>query len=331
MSKEREILFNYISSIIILFLLISLIMIFNSKPPCDRRKYNILMDLPDGLISVPLDVAVNELNEIKNNLSRYQTNVNDECAEIRRLIDEAMDNLYNFIDENPGSLCNLDKRSDIIKENLHDSITPFPIDWKQAYRTIVEYDSNEIETKLDTKYRFTYMLKNIDIIIGLMNNKICSYGRIDMNKLYLLLSKLGEEFCNESNDIPYYQRKVHHYNPTKSDMFLLKHISKQLPESFTSGNRNSVKYSGEGKNNILDNSIEGITEKDILYSRNPGHSISMIEDPYIHYTTRVNSCLGKTVPDDELWEQCTSYDMKYKKALDGDSSYMIDLRGSYHE
>jgi len=81
----------------------------------------------------------------------------------------------------------------------------------------------------------------------------------------------------------------------------------------------------------MDASPEGMAERDILGYRQPGHIISQLYDRNDHYTTNVNSCLGKTVGDDELWSQCTQFDMRPKKALDGEAQYMISgLEHSLH-
>lgn len=83
---------------------------------------------------------------------------------------------------------------------------------------------------------------------------------------------------------------------------------------------------------LLDKTLEGLAERDILGYAPPGHLISMMQDRSQNYTTTTNACLGKSPTDDTLWKQCTSHDMKLKHALDGDASDMIsDLHKSMHK
>lgn len=85
----------------------------------------------------------------------------------------------------------------------------------------------------------------------------------------------------------------------------------------------------QGNETLLDNSLEGQVERDVLGYRPPGHLVSQIHDRDEHTTTRVNSCLGKTIPDDKLWRECASLDVKMFSALGGDSRGMIAGTDTY--
>jgi hypothetical protein len=96
-------------------------------------------------------------------------------------------------------------------------------------------------------------------------------------------------------------------------------------------NRASNDWFNKAGSTLMDNSLEGQAERDILGYRPPGHIISQLYDPSDHYTVNVNSCMGKTVPDELLSAQCTQYDIRPMMALQGEAGGMIaNLQDSMH-
>jgi hypothetical protein len=96
-------------------------------------------------------------------------------------------------------------------------------------------------------------------------------------------------------------------------------------------NRASNDWFNKAGSTLMDNSLEGQSERDILGYRPPGHIISQLYDPSDHYTINVNSCMGKTVPDEILSAQCTQYDIRPMMALQGEAGGMIaNLQDSMH-
>jgi hypothetical protein len=106
--------------------------------------------------------------------------------------------------------------------------------------------------------------------------------------------------------------------------------SELLGQATVINNAYSYHYNKMGST-LLDGSPEGLAERDVLGYRSPGHIIGQLYDRDDHFTPNINSCLGKTVGDDELWSQCTTHDMRPKLALDGEAHYMISgLEHSMH-
>jgi hypothetical protein len=87
--------------------------------------------------------------------------------------------------------------------------------------------------------------------------------------------------------------------------------SEMLGQATVINRANSYHYNKMGST-LLDGNPEGLVERDILGYRSPGHIIGQLYDRDDHFTPNIKSCPGKTVDDDELWSQCTTYDMRSK-------------------
>lgn len=438
--SNNKVIYLYIgAAICTVLLLLLIIQVYTRGNDQAERKYTILVDTNIGLISMDTKTAAHELSDIRNKIAANVAGANSKCPELMNLIDQAMEDLREFIRRNPGvdeSLCKLDIRADILGEKMADTVHPDLLAWGEGYRTLIDM---EVEEK-DPLVRFKYLLKNMDITIDMLNGQVCDYGRINLVRLQAILKKLAESICMNGKDyeyeivpgvplirdpkplkeypieLPIYMQTQHtiepmtaRENPKRSkpaiselssinnliaapvetntasdggimDAYGLSYLSQEYDamspyvNSFDSDELYNNKVFGKRDNKtqqegnilsrptlnpvseryelldqpavlskvlsnrsqfgstLLDKTLEGLAERDILGYAPPGHLISMMQDRSQNYTTTTNACLGKSPTDDTLWKQCTSHDMKLKRALDGDASDMIsDLHKSMHK
>jgi hypothetical protein len=411
----------YGTVVIIVLLLLLFVQIYKRRDPIANeitRRNNITVDTPKGLVRADRQKIAEELKKVRDKIISKKSSIDGNCHEINYLIKKSITNLDKFIKENPGRdgvLCRLELRNDIVYQSMEDSINPHPLVWEEKYKTILEHEEDEREMKVDPVKRLVYLIKNIDIVIRMLRYDICDYGRIDLTKLYKILSGINQKICKTkpmyiaTNNIDFeYKKPTLPNNKIKyrknqnstivEDSVENIHRSKPKLESFGSisdtsfGNPNFKStinssvgdsytnafnkvynqthdfgydhvredtnnleinenvhnydytigqvtaltyakklYDTKSGSTLLDRSIEGSVERDILGYKQPGHIISQLYDRSDHYTTNVNSCLGKTVSDDDLWSKCTKYDMSARLALEGDTQYLIsNLNESYH-
>jgi len=439
-------IYLYVGSAIFIILIVILIAQSYKRRYCKTKKSldkYVAIDTRKGLINVPVSKAIAELSSVRDKLrdnsagvintnSNLNTQVTDvksldkevpSCKELSFLIDESMRELKAFIDKNPynaKALCTLDTRSNVLQQQMEDSINPHAITWEETYRTLLEWEDFERDMTMQDKFK--YLLDNLDMLISMLRSDVCNYGRIDLAKLYDILNKTNESICatgianvpvgnlqkitevddvrnalstdkrliepmavskareisyakgqnssyaNESvenplrgkpsheafgsiNEVPYamYSDRV---NRVDSNNYSRDNVANRVAGNYGYGtsdglsgdnyeiaedannyseligqatvvNRAIGYHSKKSGSTLLDASLEGLVERDILGYTPPGHLVRKLYDPADHYTVNINSCLGKTIPDDELWAQCTSYDMKLRNALDGDASGMI--------
>lgn len=377
--------------------------------------YKLLLNTPKGLIKSDNKTAANTLVVLRKKLLNGKGVARDSCARLTPLISASIRNLERFIKENPKNakaLCTLELRSDIINQSMQDSMRPGS-DWKDQYHTLLDWEENENRMVSNNNVRLEYLIRNLDIIIGMLRRDVCDYGRLNLNKLYDILTVLAEWGCapnaianvdDQSADVddtglpifmesrvsiePMDSRNSMHREAPSRESFASAsdtsfgdinerspvnssiingasyyapvyraadrsiHLQRksnfdgqvtdfEIPENAndysemlgttTVLNRASSYYYNKMGSTLLDGSFEGLVERDILGYRQPGHIIRQLYDPSDHFTVNINSCLGKTVSDDELWSQCTQYDMRPKLALDGQPQFMIDgLEHSLH-
>jgi hypothetical protein len=420
MSSEKVSYLYFGSTIIVVLILLLFVQLYKRKdvqPIEVLKKYQIVIDTPKGLIRSSNIRAAHELSIVRDQLIKKVQSTPNSCLTLVPLIQKSITNLFKFINENPRinseALCKFELRSDLVTQAMNDSVTPRALDWESTYKTIVEWEEKENDMKINPRGRLVYLIKNIDIVVAMLRNDICDYGRINLTKLYEILTELNTQLCKNGSEFTVHpsdelyneidfkskREKLHamknmeiKYNPDQMSIkpfdghttLNREPISKEafgsindipfadlgygstinvaandsnafnkvykntrgymnmdIPDNINDYSElvgqasllNNVynKTRNQPGSTLLDRSIEGTVERDILGYKSPGHIISQLYDSSDHYTTRVNSCLGKTVSDDELWANCTKYDMRAKKALDGEAGYLITkLDQSYH-
>lgn len=339
----------YILTALVIILLICLLISFISNKQkniidlSENENYNILIDTPKGLIKTTNQKAIVELEFIKNQLLHRKHLINNSCSDLKPLIQDAMRHLHKFISENPKmnseALCKLELRNNIINEIMERTIEP-DNNWETEYKTLLDWEETERRMSTNICELLIFLIKNIDITIAMMRSEICDFGRIDLNKLYHLLLKINDTVGMHGTINIEYFKEDKELNKTKNATYIeltelpetdiRTNMEKGLPSRESFG---SVKYYDMSNNEdltqvissnrLLDNSFEGNVEKDILGYKPPGHIISQLYDKSDHFTTNVNSCLGKTVSDDKLWEQCTQFDIRPMMALQGHANGLI--------
>ena len=230
-----------------------------------------------------------------------------------------------------------------------DSITPNAYEYSISYQSLLEWESHERDMPQTQAELLQHLIKNIDIAVVMLRSEVCNNGRIDLTKLYDILEGMNQQIlqAERSSEPVQTARQLAQSeqpikpNPTKAPLFMRDSYTMESFDSKETKKRELPKkggFAGIGSylqkeidymrvKNLADNSLEGTVEQDILGYRPPGHMVAQLYDKSDHYTVNVNACLGKTVPDDELWEQCTSYDMKYIDALNGEPQKMLDCVG----
>jgi len=332
----------YIGIAIILSLFIILIVQHwhynRGSSPSDHK---IIVETPKGLIKIDPYTISNKLQSIKTQLINNKNGVSDSCKKLTDLLDQSITNLHHFIRENPKmnsrALCQFEFKNNIIEQTLSEN-NPDPIIWENNYKTILEWESDE-RHRQSNQEKLAYLIKNIDIAIKLLRKNVCHFGHINLIQLYQILAHAIDQVCTTGHhfildkltdpltDLHQIKRPRPHFSSVsfQKNQF---HV-----EPFVTSYETPIRcqYQPSYGSSLLDDSIEGKVEQDILKQKTPGHLISLLDDKSAHYTTNVNACLGKTVSDDQLWSQCTVQDMKLKKALQGEAQYMIsDLDQSYH-
>lgn len=87
-------------------------------------------------------------------------------------------------------------------------------------------------------------------------------------------------------------------------------------------NRSTSYYKHMRGSTLLDRTVEGSVERDILQRTPTGYTVSS-QSPRNNRGDVLSTCLGKTPADADLWTQCVSPDISLRRALQGDSSQMI--------
>jgi hypothetical protein len=360
--------------LVVVLLIILMGQLFQTGPP-PRRRHKVLVQTPKGVISSDPRRLASELTQVRRQLAENQGGAS--CQVLPGLIDHSIAKLRRFIRENPRdntkALCALDLRAGLVHQHLTDSITPDSLDWEDNYRTILEHEEFERTMNDDPKQRLAYLVRNLDIVIALLNNELCDNGRIDLEGLHEILHRLAAQVCQTGASAIHFDANAHEYTRQKRLPTYLKHqysiepmasretshrgapkpcasagtaltgytstsdgshvtvVDLRKTSRTANGDPGVVVARNRPAHGLLDDSIEGRAEQDINTSRHPGHSVGNIVHPWEHYSTRVGSCLGKTVSDADLLQECTTHDLSARRALSGLASPAIDhLEESWH-
>lgn len=347
---------------VVLIVLMVMRMYFTERTPLF---YKLLVDTPAGLVNYDNKQAADALAAAKKKLLAAKCLASDSCASLKPLLDDSMRNLEQFIKANPRNardLCTLELRSNIIDQSMQDSVRPGS-DYVEQYRTLLDWEDTDNRMMSSNRKIMEHLIKNIDIAIAMLRSDVCDYGRLNLNKLYEILTKLSKWSCIEVDDFPIEHAANVSLMPASipfmpnsviiEPMDRLDSMHRETPESFavhatdfeipenannysellgeaTVRNRAGTYHYTKLGSTLLDDGLEGQVEQDILAQQPIGHSIGQLYATD-HFTINTKSCLGKTVSDDELWSQCTQHDMRPKLALDGEPQYMISkLEHSMH-
>ncbi len=145
-----------------------------------------------GLIKANQEITSRKIEEIANKLKLH--NRRERVGKFRPLIGAAISKIKKFIQDNPkNDLCRSDIRADIIQRSLSDLVSPDDIQKNIAYNIILDHD--EIDNYSDEQM-FAYLLKNLDILIQMLQHKICEDGIIDIVELEDILNLLDEDLMH---------------------------------------------------------------------------------------------------------------------------------------
>lgn len=346
---------QYIVGAIILISIIIIIFYNCKEPEYGRKKYSVVVMTKKGLVSAPKKMIANEMQSIYDEL-KYVHRL-PEC-EFDSKVDEAIVNLDNFIKENRISEENLCK-FDAMENTIHTISSDVELMAKRSdvedikHKSVLALESHERELQTNTKYRFNYLLNRIDIIINLLRQDVCDYGKIDLRKLHDILTMMGRQICSGKNIVLDYgqikgqidlthHRKLPVYEgmePMINDENVI-YTNKSSKKTKNNKTReyekiilkdysieNAIRSRGRLFGSLpMDNSFEGLAEKDIILGKPIGYHARQINNENqkkMHYTTQVGACGGTTVHNSEIWK-CAKDDIKLRGALNGSSEIIAD-------
>jgi len=296
-----------------------------------------------------------DLEQIRNELlllDKYIVDSND----LTPMIDSSIESLAKFINDNPKlnstALCSIELRDNIINQELDNSITPNENTYAKSYDTILDWGSEEELMHKNSREHLKFLIKNLNIAIGLLRKKVCNNGHLDLSKLRSLLYNLNDQvkktgMMKYSNAKIVYNKPsyVRYDTPPKIPLFLQTDTS---VEPFKNSFKNSFNKSKKEAMTPLqstdrlvytndytvptpsykpmDISFEGITERDINNNEEFGHTLNSSDISH-YYTVRSGACGGTTPSDEQFFTQCTGKDLELVSALNGNASKMLDCIG----
>lgn len=341
--QNKSVIEYVIYSVVILLILALLVQFYLGMAPPTAEPVNsyITVITPNGLIKSSSVEVMNELIKIREKIRAYNGPVTGATNAVP-IMNGTIRNLTLIINQNPGSDSSItakELRTQIIHQVLNESVLEHSEN-TNSVKTIVEWDTAENTIGNTPTVRLDYIIKLIDITINMLKLDICKYGTIDLIGLYNILSALNIEIDKTlgpsvKGTVESFSNGVGAYLPYSTPSNLP--YANPYGNTYASGSVSSAEDVPELKpapqnafSWIPDTlSLEAIATKDLVDGKTIGDGIGDITDAGIHYTTRTNSCMGRTVPDDKLWEQCTSYDMRGKKALQGNPHHLINFDNKY--
>lgn len=216
--QNKQVTYAYCGTAIVIVLVLLLLMqVFsrnNTLSPVGP-KHSILVDTPKGLISADKDQVAKQLKIMRNKIVRDTTKL-DACDELKPAIDQAVNNLQQFIKNNPGAeLCEATEQADKIHQAMQDSIDPDPVEWQGSYATILEWENYEHAIRKNPKERLKYLINNLDIVIRMMHTKVCQFGKLDLLKLRQIMLFMNEQICQKQDPFLKYDSNARLYTDMK--------------------------------------------------------------------------------------------------------------------
>jgi len=180
----------YVSTALIIILVILLLIQSLSKADTKYQAgAKIAIKTSQGIIKMRAEQVKDQLTNLYAELSRHEGYVR--TSKYSMEIDQVLHNLRVFIEKNPGTnLCQLGVKTRILDQAMYDRITPHQSDQKLAHASIISHDELEYGTE---DQKFSYLLRNIDLLIGLLKRHVCDNGMLDLQALEDLLRKLDSE------------------------------------------------------------------------------------------------------------------------------------------
>lgn len=281
--------FVYIGfSFIVILTILIFIQIYKNKNYYVNDKAVILIKTPKGIVKSENKKILDELESLKTSLINSSAGVHENCENLTPQINNSIQNLKNFINDNLSNselLCNVELKAKLTDQYMNGSITPEPIDWENSYKSLLEWEDTERELPLVAIDRLKYLINNIDIAIKLLRFNVCNNGYVDIEQLHKLLLTLNNQICNtgkmylpDGNEITFKKDPYVIYNkPPPLPLFIRDQYSlepfetkpniiRKLPNISSFG---KITFNGQANDysniNNSDN-YNGDTSKDLLQS-----------------------------------------------------------------
>lgn len=184
----------YIGSAVVIVLVLCLIaraMYKSHKNYSEQEK--IAVKTSKGLIKMNAQSLANELAKLQAELSRHEGYERTSKFDIE--INQVLEHIKQFIQQNPHDkdVCKGEMKASIMHNALADRITQHHTDQHLAHATILTHD--DLEYSSDSLL-FDYLLRNIDVLIHMLQRDICDGGLIDITALEEVLRKLDADLTS---------------------------------------------------------------------------------------------------------------------------------------
>ena len=344
----NEIHLTYIGIVIVVILcLLFLSHCYYKKNKIETSSYEIMVYTPKGLIRVDNKETVEELYKIRKLLANVSSASGEIDNDLTPMINDSINSLLKFIKKNPDAnleaLCQLDLSQDILKDAMQDSVSPNELDWRGAYKVVLDMEDDNIQY-INPREKLIYLIKHLDVAIHILRNKVCNNGRLDFNKLYnilkyinhkinnndgYILDGLNDKYFNDNSrklNFTSYSDKLGMYDATQitgDTSESLDTLSAIIPIKEGMANNLEITLMTKYKNTtssdpfINNASIEDSVEQDIINQRDAGSSFSTTTNTDKFITVLNDKCLGKTRSDEELINNCTQFDITHLLAVNG--------------
>lgn len=209
---SEEVCYSYIISGVVIVLVLLLVVGSVYKTFYQYEKdAKIAVRTSRGLIKMNAHALAEELAKIQAELSKHEGY--ERTTKFDEQIDQVVAQIKEFINKNPSdrTLCKLEAKSDIIDKAMGERLNPNKHDQHAAHQTVIDHD--ELSHGPDS-LKFDFLLKNIDVLIGMLNRDVCDGGLVNVYELEQLLRALdldltnGAEYVIEPNFSPGYGEEI---------------------------------------------------------------------------------------------------------------------------
>ena len=184
----------YIGSAVVIVLVLCLIVraVYKSHKNYSKQE-KIAVKTSKGLIKMNAQSLANELAKLQAELSRHEGYERTSKFDIE--INQVLEHVKQFIQQNPHDkdVCKGEMKASIMHNALADRITQHHTDQHLAHATILAHD--DLEYGSDSLL-FDYLLRNIDVLIHMLQRDICDGGLIDITALGEVLKKLDADLTS---------------------------------------------------------------------------------------------------------------------------------------
>jgi hypothetical protein len=184
----------YIGSAVVIVLVLCLIAraVYKSHKNYSNQE-KIAVKTSKGLIKMNAQSLANELDKLQAELSRHEGYERTSKFDIE--INQVLEHVKQFIQKNPHDkdVCKGEMKASIMHNALADRITPHHTDQHLAHAAILSHD--DLEYGSDSLL-FDYLLRNIDVLIHMLQRDVCDGGLIDITALEAILRKLDADLTS---------------------------------------------------------------------------------------------------------------------------------------